>query len=156
MPTTITKILDIEFVHLGDEGRLCPCERPGTNALMFITISQGGSLDEMVTPDIVANGNINVNYVRAYNIGSLVNTPEPLLLGGGINSQIQTAAGGVSYDHSLGAGYEAEPSFLFYHSLGDIDGSAFDNIILDAGAYDFIEDELKNFKGVVPSFFGTP
>jgi hypothetical protein len=45
---------------------------------------------------------------------------------------------------------------LFYHPLTDVDGSAFDNITLDAGAYDFIEDELKNFKGVIPSFFGTP
>jgi hypothetical protein len=105
--------------------------------------------------DIVANGSITVDYVSAFSKNLNINTPEPILLGGGDNDQIQTAAGGVSYDHSLGSGYEAEPTFFFYHPLSDIDSSSFDNIVLDAGAYEFIEDELKNFKGVVPGFFGA-
>jgi len=105
--------------------------------------------------DIVVNGSINVGLVSAFKKLPPLTTPEGLLLGGGINGQIQTAAGGVSFDHGLGSGFEAQPSFFFYHPLTDIDSSSFDNITLDAGAYDFIEDELKNRKGPIPSFFGT-
>jgi hypothetical protein len=45
------------------------------------------------------------------------------------------------------------PLFYFYHPLTPTDSSAFDNITLDAGAYEFIENLLQ-LRGSAPGYFG--
>ncbi|MDD5085401.1 MAG: autotransporter-associated beta strand repeat-containing protein, partial [Candidatus Omnitrophica bacterium] len=47
----------------------------------------------------------------------------------------------------------SHPTFFFYHPLTPVDSSAFDSIVLDAGAYEFIENLLK-LNGTAPSYFG--
>ncbi|MBL7131536.1 MAG: right-handed parallel beta-helix repeat-containing protein [Candidatus Omnitrophica bacterium] len=48
--------------------------------------------------------------------------------------------------------FNPTPTFYFYHPLTPVDSSAFDDIILDEGAYEFIEDTLK-FKKSLPLYY---
>jgi hypothetical protein len=47
-----------------------------------------------------------------------------------------------------------EPLVFFYHPLTPIDGSAFDGIALDEGAYDFIQNSLE-LKKLPPAYYGA-
>jgi hypothetical protein len=46
-----------------------------------------------------------------------------------------------------------EPLVYFYHPLTPIDESAFNGIVLDQGAYDFIENSLE-LKKLLPGYYG--
>jgi hypothetical protein len=121
---------------------------------IFDTLGSGTGNKVTASPasiDIVANGNITADYVSAF---KHLPPPviEPILLGGTtISYLVQKPTGGVSYYYNIESD---QPEFNFYHPYGDIDSSAFNNITLDASAYNFVNNELEDFQGPVPRFFG--
>ena len=125
---------------------------PGISIFDILHLGTGGKVTASpASIDIVAGGNITVDYVSAF---KHLPPPaiEPILLGGTtISYLVQKPTGGVSYYYNIESD---QPEFNFYHPYGDIDSSAFNNIVLDASAYNFVNNELENFQGPVPRFFG--